>query len=89
MTTGESGEDQKSQIDKQLGNPAGSPLTVCPVRAKANIAMIGRPGSDADMAACILYLVGPGGLFLHGQTIYPDGGVSSPFLLASTTSIAR
>lgn len=56
MTTGESGEDQKSQIDKKLSNPAG------------------RPGSDQDMAACILYLAGPGGLFLNGQIIYPDGG---------------
>lgn len=35
----------------------------------------GRPGNDADMAACILFLVGPGGLFLNSQVIYPDGGV--------------
>jgi NAD(P)-dependent dehydrogenase (short-subunit alcohol dehydrogenase family) len=35
----------------------------------------GRPGNDADMAACILYLVGPGGLFLNSQVIYPDGGM--------------
>ncbi|KKY26486.1 putative short chain dehydrogenase reductase [Phaeomoniella chlamydospora] len=56
MTTGESGDDQKSQIDKKLTNPAG------------------RPGSDQDMAACILFLAGPGGLFLNGQVIYPDGG---------------
>jgi len=34
----------------------------------------GRPGSDQDMAACILYLAGPGGVFLNGQVIYPDGG---------------
>lgn len=56
MTTGESGPDQKSKIDREIGNPAG------------------RPGSDEDMAACILFLAGPGGLFLNGQTIYPDGG---------------
>jgi len=34
----------------------------------------GRAGNDADMAACILYLAGPGGLFLNSQVIYPDGG---------------
>jgi NAD(P)-dependent dehydrogenase (short-subunit alcohol dehydrogenase family) len=34
----------------------------------------GRPGNDADMAACILYLAGPGGVFLNSQVIYPDGG---------------
>ena len=56
MTTGESGGDQKSQIDKKLSNPAG------------------RPGSDQDMAATILYLAGPGGVFLNGQVLYPDGG---------------
>ncbi len=56
MTTGESDDKQKSQIDKKLSNPAG------------------RPGNDADMAACILYLAGPGGLFLNSQVIYPDGG---------------
>lgn len=56
MTTGESGEDQKSKIDKKLSNPAQ------------------RPGNDQDMAACILFLAGPGGLFLNSQVIYPDGG---------------
>ncbi|MCJ1362499.1 hypothetical protein MMC16_001602 [Acarospora aff. strigata] len=34
----------------------------------------GRPGSDADMAACILFLAGPGGVFLNSQVLYPDGG---------------
>ena len=34
----------------------------------------GRPGHDSDMAAAILYLVGPGGLFLNHQILYPDGG---------------
>jgi hypothetical protein len=34
----------------------------------------GRPGHDTDMGACILYLAGPGGVFLNGQIIYPDGG---------------
>lgn len=35
----------------------------------------GRPGKDTDMGACILYLAGPGGVFLNGQVIYPDGGM--------------
>jgi NAD(P)-dependent dehydrogenase (short-subunit alcohol dehydrogenase family) len=56
MTTGKSDDTQKSEIDKELSNPAG------------------RPGNDADMAACVLYLAGPGGLFLNSQVIYPDGG---------------
>ncbi|KAL8970247.1 MAG: hypothetical protein Q9183_001610 [Haloplaca sp. 2 TL-2023] len=34
----------------------------------------GRPGSDSDMAANILFLAGPGGLFMNGQVLYPDGG---------------
>ena len=35
-----------------------------------------RTGHDSDMAACILFLAGPGGLFLNGQVLYPDGGES-------------
>lgn len=34
----------------------------------------GRFGYDSDMAACLLYLAGPGGVFLNGQIIYLDGG---------------
>ncbi|KAL8815859.1 MAG: hypothetical protein Q9223_005043 [Gallowayella weberi] len=56
MTAGSSGEDQKSELEPKLSNPAG------------------RPGSDSDMAACILFLAGPGGLFLNSQVLYPDGG---------------
>ena len=33
-----------------------------------------RTGHDSDMAACILFLAGPGGLFLNAQVLYPDGG---------------
>ena len=29
--------------------------------------MSGRTGHDSDMAACILFLAGPGGLFLNAQ----------------------
>lgn len=34
-----------------------------------------RPGHDTDMAACILFLAGPGGVFMNGQIIHPDGGM--------------
>lgn len=34
----------------------------------------GRKGADSDMASCILFLAGPGGVFLNGQILYPDGG---------------
>lgn len=34
----------------------------------------GRTGYDSDMAACILFLAGPGGLFFNSQVLYPDGG---------------
>ena len=33
-----------------------------------------RGGSDADMAASILMLVGPGGVFYNNQLLHPDGG---------------
>ncbi len=33
-----------------------------------------RTGYDSDMAACILFLAGPGGLFMNAQVLYPDGG---------------
>lgn len=36
----------------------------------------GRSGNDEDMAAAILYLAGPGGAFLNGQILHPDGGES-------------
>ena len=34
----------------------------------------GRGGSDAEMAATLLYLAGPGGLFCNGEVIHPDVG---------------
>ena len=32
------------------------------------------------MAACILFLAGPGGLFLNSQVLYPDGGKMLGFM---------
>lgn len=37
----------------------------------------GRGGSDSEMAATILYLAGPGGLFCNGEVIHPDVSVLS------------
>ncbi|EMD69937.1 hypothetical protein GGP41_000097 [Bipolaris sorokiniana] len=34
----------------------------------------GRPGVDTDMAATVLMLSGPGGVFYNEQVLYPDGG---------------
>lgn len=34
----------------------------------------GRFGHETDMGACVLLLAGPGGAFLNGQVLYPDGG---------------
>lgn len=35
----------------------------------------GRKGTDADMAATILFLAGRGGAFYNCQVLYPDGGM--------------
>lgn len=56
MTTGESDDQQKSELSSGMSNPAG------------------RGGSDADMAASILFLAGPGGVFYNHQMLIPDGG---------------
>ncbi|RYN71303.1 hypothetical protein AA0117_g9698 [Alternaria alternata] len=34
----------------------------------------GRPGADTEMAATVLMLAGPGGVFYNEQVMYPDGG---------------
>jgi NAD(P)-dependent dehydrogenase (short-subunit alcohol dehydrogenase family) len=34
----------------------------------------GRYGKETDMGAMVLLLAGPGGAFLNGQVLYPDGG---------------
>ena len=33
-----------------------------------------RGGADSDMAASILFLVSPAGLFYNNQLLHPDGG---------------
>jgi len=35
------------------------------------------------MVACILFLAGPGGVFLNSQVLYPDGGKSSILALSA------
>ncbi len=79
MTAGGADESQKSDIsDMQMSNPAGkcSPgaCWLGTATKKMGSLHIGRFGYDSDMAACLLYLAGPGGVFLNGQIIYLDGG---------------
>ncbi|KAK7185713.1 short chain dehydrogenase [Paraphaeosphaeria sporulosa] len=33
----------------------------------------GRPNSDIDVAASIVFLAGPGGVFYNEQILFPDG----------------
>jgi 3-oxoacyl-[acyl-carrier protein] reductase len=35
---------------------------------------LGRVGQPAEIAAAILYLAGPGGTLMTGQTLCPSGG---------------
>ncbi|KAI9819469.1 MAG: hypothetical protein M1827_006917 [Pycnora praestabilis] len=58
MTAGES--DETGHSFSKMDFSSGNPA--------------GRKGSVHDMAACLLYLAGPGGVFLNSQVIYPDGG---------------
>lgn len=51
------------------------------IRSHESDVLTGRPGNDMDMAACILYLAGPGGVFLNGQIIFTDGGESLDIVL--------
>lgn len=78
MTAGSSGEDNKSKLDMSMSNPAGKQefLSASLEDVTDACAGSGRPGSDSDMAACILFLAGPGGVFLNSQVLYPDGGKS-------------
>lgn len=81
MTAGSSGDDQKSELKPESSNPAGMLLCHLGEWAHHIDGSEGRPGSDSDMAACILFLSGPGGVFLNSQVLYPDGGTldSNPF----------
>ena len=77
MTAGSSGDDQKSSLNMQMSNPAGTkPSDILNMvhGTKSSNPGKGRAGTDPDMAACILFLAGPGGLFLNAQVLYPDGG---------------
>jgi NAD(P)-dependent dehydrogenase (short-subunit alcohol dehydrogenase family) len=59
MTAGGSDDAGKSRLE---GN------------GKANDLPAKRTGSEQDMAAAILYLAGPGGVYINGQTLNVDGG---------------
>ncbi|TGZ83471.1 NAD(P)-binding protein [Ascodesmis nigricans] len=60
MTAGKSGADQKTARE-EMGE-----------RGKSYPA--GRPGREEDVAAAVLYLAGPGGVFVNGQVVRLDGG---------------
>lgn len=75
MTAGGSNEAQKSDLSgMQASYPAGEQISVVGLQGYYELTDVGRPGHDTDMAACILWLAGPGGVFMNGQTIYLDGG---------------
>ncbi|OAQ65686.1 short chain dehydrogenase reductase family protein [Purpureocillium lilacinum] len=61
MTAGESGGDQKSELDR--GHFA---------RSHAEDVPAGRPGEERDMAQAVLFVVGC--TYLSGQTVVVDGG---------------
>jgi NAD(P)-dependent dehydrogenase (short-subunit alcohol dehydrogenase family) len=46
-----------------------------------SLTALGRPGKDTDMAATVLFLAGPGGVFYNEQIVYPDGGTSHTHIL--------
>lgn len=76
MTAGSSGDDQKPTLDMQMSNPAGATcLSTWKKCVSLTNKIVGRVGHDSDIAACILFLAGPGGVFLNGQVLYPDGGM--------------
>lgn len=60
MTAGKSGQDQKTS-SSELGDSGKS----YPAR---------RPGKEEDVASAVLYLGGPGGVFVNGQVVRLDGG---------------
>jgi len=50
----------------------------------------GRGGSDAEMAATLLYLAGPGGLYCNGEVLHPDvSEISDPLSAYILTTIHR
>ena len=38
---------------------------------------LGRPGRPADIVGPLLFLLGPGSIYMTGQTIHPNGGIWS------------
>lgn len=58
MTGGQSDENQKTKLDGERGKSYPAQ----------------RPGKDEDVAAAVLYLAGPGGVFINGQILHLDGG---------------
>ena len=60
----------------RLGIPALGTLAVEPLYRLVDTAIVGRIGTDEDMAGVAIYLASRAGDYVVGQTIVVDGGVT-------------
>ncbi|MFI5215248.1 MAG: SDR family NAD(P)-dependent oxidoreductase [Candidatus Limnocylindria bacterium] len=58
-----------------IETPLLAPISADSKRLIAAQTPLGRLGEPADVAAVAVFLAGPGGAFLTGQTISPNGGI--------------
>lgn len=52
----------------------GGRLTLEAVRTRAAETLVGRPGTPAEVAALVGFLLGPDGAWITGQVVSPNGG---------------
>lgn len=52
----------------------GDRLTLEAVRTRAAETLVGRPGTPAEVAALVGFLLGPDGAWITGQVVSPNGG---------------
>lgn len=74
MTTGSSGPDQKSTMNRPVMNAARTLYFALLIIKLLILAYTGRPGQETDIAATILFLASVGGTFYNHQILFPDGG---------------
>ena len=98
VTAGSSHEFQKSKLDMQVSNPVGwLPISCFGNQdiSSSELTFSGRPSKDSDMGGCILFLVGPEGVFLNSQVLYSGGGeyriddTSGPYDCLSGNNLVR
>jgi NAD(P)-dependent dehydrogenase (short-subunit alcohol dehydrogenase family) len=58
-----------------IGTPKVRALPEPMLAAMTRAIPLGRVGEPADVAATIAFLLGPGGAYVHGQTLRVDGGL--------------